>query len=469
MNLYGYYDRWDLRDRLFNKSVVVAPYALDNMTNVFDHIFSNIGSYKDEIASAKLYPFYIKYPDDTPLGTTDNNILTVLQTSHGKDQNIMATYIDPKATIMNIASIYVPHTFNNFLDYNGYCKYSLFLPFFSTVDLDASLVVGNYLIIRLSVDFNTGQGMYILSVSENAPSQSFLENHYYNIGDDTNERFLSNYVFEIGIDIPIGSSNVSDITRNLLMGAIKTTATVAAAAYGMALPPPTSVTTYEDVAVASARGDYKGARMIPRSSTESRGTKTTTHHAPKNKLQPIAQTVASGVSVLNNNFIQGHGDRPNNPMIMWSYSKIPYLIIRVPNVDNVTEQYKHTKGQPLGITCKLNQVSGYTTISDIHLDGINSATYDELTRIEYILSEGVILPETNVINFTVDGHSYSCPNGWTWEQFVRTNPKQFRMGNPQGNLVRYKYSNAYDWKLVDGEDGAVVFDELIIPNYAYTT
>ena len=306
-------------------------------------------------------------------------------------------------------------------------------------------------------------------MSENAPPQSFIENHYYEIGDDTNERFLSNYVFELGIDIPIGSSNVGDINRNLLMGAIKTTATIAAAAYGMILPPSTSVTTYEDVSVASARGDYKGARMIPRSSTESRGTKTTTHHAPKNKLQPIAETVASGVSVLNNNFIQGHGDRPNNPMIMWSYSKIPYLIIRVPNVDNVTEQYKHTKGQPLGITCKLNQVSGYTTISDIHLDGITSATYDELTRIEDILAEGIILPETNVITFTVDGHSYSCPNGWTWEQFVRTNPKQFRMGNSQGNLVRYKYSNAYDWKLVDGEDGAVLFDELIIPNYAYTT
>ena len=420
------------------------------MADSFDTLFANLTSYKDEIASLKLYPFYIKATDDTPTGS-NGNLYSVLQTAKGRLLDLHAIRIDDKASIMNIGYISVPHIHNNFLDYNGYTKYSLYLPYFSTVDVDASIFVGNYLIIRLAVDFYTGQGMYIISVSTNEPTY-VKDNTYYTDEEEVNEVFICNYVFDLGIDIPLGSSNVSDIARNVLLGAVKTAATVTAMAYGMTLPPSTTTETYEDTSIASARGDYKGARMIPRSKTESSGIKVTTHHTPKNHLKPVAETVSSSTSILNNNFLQGHGDRPNNPMSMWSYNNIPCLYIYSPIADNVTEEYKSIKGQPLGLTLKLSQVSGYTTIGNILLEGFSTATSEELSRIERLLAEGVILPEEETIDFTVNGVNYTTSKDFTWEQFVKTQPKNFRILGANQNRVYYKNGNRWEYLSVSVDD-----------------
>lgn len=448
--LNGSTDRFKCRNRKFNSVVAITPLGIDQMAESFDTIFSNITSYKDEIASLKLYPFYIKATDDTPTAQ-GGQLYSVLKTSKGTELDIHAIRIDEKASIMNIGYISVPHIHNNFLDYNGYTKYSLYLPYFSTIDIDASIFVGNYLIIRLAVDFYTGQGMYIISASTNEPTY-VKDSAYYTDGEEVNETFVCNYVFDLGIDIPIGSSNVSDIARNVLLGAIKTTATVAAMAYGMVLPPTTITETYEDISIASSRGDYKGARMIPRSMTESRGSKVTTHNVSKNHLKPISETVSASASILNNNFLQGHGDRPNNAMSMWAYNNIPCLYIYSPIVDNVTEEYKKIKGQPLGLTLKLSQVSGYTTISNILLEGFSTATSEEMSRIERLLAEGVILPKEDTIDFTVNGVDYTTSKGFTWEQFIKTQPTNFRIFGANQKRVYYKNVNTWEYLAVNVDD-----------------
>ena len=68
----------------------------------------------------------------------------------------------------------------------------------------------------------------------------------------------------------------------------------------------------------------------------------------------------------------------------------PYIIIHRP-VQSMPANFKAIKGYQSNITSILNQVSGYTEVDYIHLDGISGATDAELNEIERLLKEGVII------------------------------------------------------------------------------
>ena len=67
----------------------------------------------------------------------------------------------------------------------------------------------------------------------------------------------------------------------------------------------------------------------------------------------------------------------------------PFLIFEIPRQSLPDSQQVYT-GYPSNITYKLADLSGFTQVSDIHLDGI-PATSEELTEIERLLKDGVII------------------------------------------------------------------------------
>ena len=52
------------------------------------------------------------------------------------------------------------------------------------------------------------------------------------------------------------------------------------------------------------------------------------------------------------------------------------------------DNYAHYHGYPSNITRKLGELSGYTVVSNIHLDGLN-ATSSEIEELESILSSNL--------------------------------------------------------------------------------
>lgn len=70
--------------------------------------------------------------------------------------------------------------------------------------------------------------------------------------------------------------------------------------------------------------------------------------------------------------------------------RTPYLLIER-SVSNFSASYASEKGIPSNISTSFANLSGFTTASDIHLDGITGATEAELNEIARLLSEGVIL------------------------------------------------------------------------------
>lgn len=69
--------------------------------------------------------------------------------------------------------------------------------------------------------------------------------------------------------------------------------------------------------------------------------------------------------------------------------QVPYLIWELPN-QSLAEDYNHFVGYPSNITSTLGSLSGYTRVENVQLYGID-ATDNELTEIENLLIEGVII------------------------------------------------------------------------------
>lgn len=68
---------------------------------------------------------------------------------------------------------------------------------------------------------------------------------------------------------------------------------------------------------------------------------------------------------------------------------IPYLIIHRP-VQSLAKGYNKFKGYTANLTKKLGDLSGYTEVEHINLQGIPNATADEMAEIKSLLTSGVI-------------------------------------------------------------------------------
>lgn len=82
---------------------------------------------------------------------------------------------------------------------------------------------------------------------------------------------------------------------------------------------------------------------------------------------------------------RGNGGTGNAAYLGTNY---PYLTITRLNMSNPSE-YNKFYGYPSNITSKIGNLSGYTIIDKVHLEGI-SATQQEINEIEQLLKEGVI-------------------------------------------------------------------------------
>lgn len=403
-------DKYGLRDTLFNRSVAIMPQSLDEMATGFDELFSNITSYLDEIASVKLYPFPV----------VDNSVsVGQLTTTHGTDAGVWVANLGTNTRIFNLGYIYMD--MSTFDRYAPYSKYILWLPWFSFVDIDPTKVANRYLLIRLSVDYQTGQGQYILSTSVNRPSSNTW--YYMKDTDSSAEKVIATYTFNLGIDIPLGESNASDLTRNAVMGAVKSAVGFAA---GMALgsaPIATATvsTTIEDTSKGYSRGDYKGARMLQRSeNVDTHSEHTTTEHYT-NPTKEYSGSVQAGLSALAYNNASGSGDRSNQPMLLWDMPEYPRMLVYRSRISPLTDSFNKLNGSPLGSDCKLSSVGGFTKVSNVHVDGIN-ATDTELKMIQSMLYQGVVLPKATTTIVTIGEETYTVGTSWTLNTLYKTKP-----------------------------------------------
>lgn len=373
-------ERGRSRGTPFNNSVILDRTGVLEMCNQFNQVFGDITSFKSEVASLTMFPIRPPIKKTGTLGS----VRAVYNT-------IQAQEIDYSKYYCSLGQFQVQHKFYNFADYKGYTYIKVYLPFLGYVDVDVNECMGKFLQFRMVVDYYTGKAVYLIGVTD--VQLNFKNDDYPTQEEDSTLRIISTFEFNLGVEIPIGSTNLGDIKRNLAIGTVKAgVGLITAVSTGM-LPPATNTveeTTTYDI---QGRSTRKGSRMKQIKSGTETVEKTTTYNRPVNKAQPFAEAFENSLDALNKVYPTNSCDRVNDSYLLWYMTGRVHIIIYRPNIVNVDKDYLKLFGKPLGAVKKLSELSGYTEISAIRIEGegFENITQKEVAYIEQLLSNGIII------------------------------------------------------------------------------
>lgn len=265
-------------------------------SNIFDNFSLICNNPIENIISCKSIPLSLD-------GSTQKIILGNVDTGVNGDK------VSNNFAKQNIGSITITEKYNNFLDYAPYTNVIIYLPYVGFKELDTNLVMGKTLSISYTVDIITG-GCLCQIKSNNVKLYEFNGN--------------------LGIDIPITSSNRAQVEAGYISSGI-------------------------GIASSVASGNIVGAVTSLINSAESQY-----HYASTSSP---------------------------NPMCVASTNRTCYVILDRPTYQTL-KSFNHTRGKKCYLTKTINTLMGYT-ICDEHIDlsGI-SATDSEKEELIKILSSG---------------------------------------------------------------------------------
>lgn len=349
------------------------------------------------LSSIMYYPFDIS--QDQPVSSSDKSLYIYLSQVKDKDDNpIKTVQVQPGRCFFNMGefdySEYMPDNFQNFADYNGYTRIEVYLPYFGFVELNPNDVMGKFIQFRLKVDVGSGQGIWYIGVSDHSIAEG-AEHPIATESLDSDVRILSTYSCSLGYQIPIASANSAEVGRNLILGVVKAaTAVAGAAAIGAMIPSTTttskSVKTYD----IQGRSTAKGSRMKQiRSGTVTSERTTTTDTSAQTTRTMVNACFDAAPDALAAMHFRASSDRVNNSAALINGSESIKIIIYRPKLVEADEEYAKLYGYPLGEVRTLGELSGYTEISSIHIEGqdFSTATSEELSKLYSLLTSGIIL------------------------------------------------------------------------------
>lgn len=306
-----------------------TPGFLDNIAKLFSSPIDNIIS---------LYKFPFDVKAQSPVWSTLADgvlIINIVTTTSAK-----GTFLNPLSMpLLDLGSTTIPRYFNNFMDYAPYTKIELYLPYIGFVMLDNDLVVGNTISIKYAVDLYTGKcTAFVLT------------------GTGSNETVIMTRDGNIGMQIQIAGGSGADISRSVLrmgVGAAAGAVSLGAGAVGAGL------NAAGAVGMVGASAGY------------------------------LANTTVNAINAGQINVHKGGSNSPNNGFYA---PQNAYLIYTRPTVARPSN-YDATIGRPSGKTKQLQELTGFTVVEAVHVEGSGfaTATGDELTEIERLLKTGVIL------------------------------------------------------------------------------
>ena len=231
--------------------------------------------------------------------------------------------------------------YNNFLDYEPYTTYEIYLPFYGWLKLNSYQILNEQLVVTYCPQVDSEQCSIIISKG------SFL---------GKSREVIAEVTCQLGIQIPINSTNVERINRektaNVLNSVVGGITGVAMAGAGAAIGNPLMAMAGGMTAIGSiTSGISKDMTLLP-----------------------------SAQSKSGSSYDGAMSDRTFKLRI--TYPKIA--------VDDLTKYAKYI-GRPLQTNVKLNTLTGYTIVGGVHVENLATATDNEKTGIERQLRKGVII------------------------------------------------------------------------------
>lgn len=240
----------------------------------------------------------------------------------------------------DFGEINIKEYWGNFLDYSPNTQLSIYLPFIGIRGLDVNNFMDGNIGVKYYIDALTGTCVAHITTKKGNAKDGYINS------------IIASYNGNCNIQIPWTSSNFLETQLKL-------------------------VETGASVAV----GTYAGISGIaPVTLSEATG---------------LASAAANSVIREHSHINQG-GNMTSNTGVLGI--KYPYLILTRPK-QSLPKNYSKYNGYPSNITSKLDGLSGFTKVMDIHLDNITASATDgvvyptkaELDELESLLKQGVII------------------------------------------------------------------------------
>lgn len=238
---------------------------------------------------------------------------------------------------IKVATIYVRPKFNNFLDYDPYTTYEIWLPFHGWVKLPSEQVVGNYLNVYYVINTSSTKGTII-------------------IRQQTDSAVILEVDCTIGVEIPISTTNGENVKRRQTSDAI-------------------------NLAVQGVGGVLMGAA----------GVLTGNPLIALGGAAMAAGAITGGISSSMTNRVEAQGKVSDGNAGLYSDRVVKVRRTSpIVAVDDISKYAKYI-GRPLQTNVKLNTLTGYTIVGGVHVENLGTATDNEKTDIENQLRKGVII------------------------------------------------------------------------------
>lgn len=305
---------------------------IKGMQSIIDQIGTLGGQVSDYILN------FVKLPITIPVTKRKDVQIGFYHTS------LNFAYADKIGYQKGMGSLKVEPYWGNALDYKS--KIQIYLPYIGYEYLDTAEVMGKTIGVKYNISLIDGSCVALIYVDDNLKYQ-------FNGNCATN--------------LPISQVNMTEVTQKALsLGASVITAGATAEASLNAL---TSGNATANIGTPEAQ-QFASSQL--------------------NKGNQLANKAGDSIQSAMSN-VGGDVRRCSNLSgnLGFLSSQKPYLIISRPRLC-MPDNYAHYHGYPSNITRKLGDLSGYTVVSSIHLDGLN-ATSSEVEELESILKSGIII------------------------------------------------------------------------------
>lgn len=301
-------------------------------------------SNKSYIKNMLICPFDVTNQTDTtkslPIYLGDNNISDM---GSSTDPTQKVGNVHPMKALTSdyliVADFTIPDA-TSYLDYEPYCQYEVFVPFYGYVTLPINKVRGKRILLYYALDWQKGTGMAFISMISG-----------------TENRVIWNSQVDPFIHVELSTTN--NYENKVAKNGVVTSTVLGSLSAGISLV--AGVATANPLAIAAG-------------------------------AMGLGKTIASSVQTS-----QGIIDRANvgftDGMLSQYSNTKPYLRITKMKTTNTInkDNYAHLFGLPLYKSYKLKDLRGYTIISEINLDDLDTAKSSELVELYSLLKGGVYL------------------------------------------------------------------------------
>lgn len=391
-----------LQDNSLKTTLCVTYASGDNYKYFGKYLYKLIGGGTSFFASPH---DYISNITVFPISTTDNDEGDLGYIRAGfSDKSLDCRVRSPRRYVhlyrLCVYKYLGAYGVDDFRSYNQYCKVKIYLPYYGVIDMNPNDVVGKYINIFLTFTIDNPKGLYIIATS-NTPYDNIPVGNVDLIGleaiDDMDLIPLNFIEFNLGTNIPIGSTNYDDMIRNTSTSVASFIASMAFA--GAPIPQSTSTTipTTNTTTTTYHERNPKTNRMIKSASvttkTEYGGGTRTYNNEEYERSRRTNDCFKAGINALGSFSADVSIGAPSNSSLMCNMGLDVAIITYKTKTVGGGDKYNHLYGQPYGMVNRIGNMRGYTIISDVHIEHetLNNITNSERAMLEDALINGIIL------------------------------------------------------------------------------